>query len=238
MRTTVGPLPPAVYWRRRAVVLGAVLLGVIVLFVNCSGSDQGGKQANAAGSQAPTPAPATTTPSDQPSFADAEPGDGPSLPDPSDLTTPPAAPPSAAAGNVPVTAAAGGPCTDAEVVVVAAPAATTIKRGASIEIKLKIKNVSARTCARPVGSDAQELYIDQGAQKVWSSDTCSTTNQPEVKSLTPGTILDYRVTWNGRMATKCEAGQAVGPAPNPGQYEVHARLGTKIGPPVVLTIVA
>ena len=36
MRPTVGPLPSAVYWRRRAVVLGAVLLGIIVLFVSCS----------------------------------------------------------------------------------------------------------------------------------------------------------------------------------------------------------
>ena len=40
MRATVGPLPSAVYWRRRAVVLGAVLLSIIVLFVSCSGNDK------------------------------------------------------------------------------------------------------------------------------------------------------------------------------------------------------
>ena len=35
MRLTVGPLPPAVYWRRRAVVLGAGLLFLIVLLYSC-----------------------------------------------------------------------------------------------------------------------------------------------------------------------------------------------------------
>ena len=44
MRLTVGPLPPAVYWRRRAVVLGALLLVVIVLFVSCCGDDDGNKR--------------------------------------------------------------------------------------------------------------------------------------------------------------------------------------------------
>jgi hypothetical protein len=42
MRSTVGPLPPAVYWRRRALVLGVLLLIVIALFVSCGGEDDGG----------------------------------------------------------------------------------------------------------------------------------------------------------------------------------------------------
>ena len=40
MRLTVGPLPPAVYWRRRAVVLGAGLLFLIVLLYSCTGTDR------------------------------------------------------------------------------------------------------------------------------------------------------------------------------------------------------
>src|SRR4051812_40387555 len=89
MRATVGPLPSAVYWRRRAVVLGAVLLSIIVLFVSCTGgdkNDQRGKGGPA--SQLPTPAPAKTSASASPgpSFADGVPGgNGPSLPALGDL---------------------------------------------------------------------------------------------------------------------------------------------------------
>src|SRR5262245_57141494 len=94
MRTTVGPLPPAVYWRRRAVVLGAALLGIIVLFVSCSGDDKDGQRgAGAPTSQYPTPAPETTSPEAEPSFLDGVPGgNGPSLPALGDLqSTPPGA---------------------------------------------------------------------------------------------------------------------------------------------------
>src|SRR3954470_17863079 len=91
MRTAVGSLPPAVYWRRRAVVLGAVLLGIIVLFVSCSGNDKGDQKGKGTGaSQLPTPASGSGSgsgsgsPSTDPSFLDSAPG-GPSLPDPNQL---------------------------------------------------------------------------------------------------------------------------------------------------------
>ena len=35
MRLTVGPLPPAVYWRRRALVLGVALLVVFLIVQAC-----------------------------------------------------------------------------------------------------------------------------------------------------------------------------------------------------------
>ena len=91
MRTTVGPLASSVYWRRRAVVLGAALLAVIVLFVSCShgGDNKAGPQGKtaSASSSLPTPAPAgSTDPDDEPSFVDnPPPGGGPSLPDPNQV---------------------------------------------------------------------------------------------------------------------------------------------------------
>src|SRR4051812_24789233 len=91
MRTTVGPLPSAVYWRRRAVVLGAVLLGIIVLFVSCSGGDKNDKRGQGGGSntsQAPTPEPAKSSADPDPSFVE-DPGNGPNLPAPSDVESQP-----------------------------------------------------------------------------------------------------------------------------------------------------
>jgi hypothetical protein len=246
MRTTVGPLPSAVYWRRRAVVLGALLLGVIVLFVSCSGGDNKNstRGQGASTSQLPTPAPASSTPEEVPSFTDAQ-GGGPSLPEPGDLTAPATGGNGTGTGtgtgqngNVNVTAPAGGTCTDAEVSVTPVPAATTVKRGTPLEIRLKIKNIGTRTCSRDVGALAQELYIDQGAQKVWSSDTCSNANQSDVKTMSPGAEREYLVTWNGHMTTKCQSNLASGPAPDAGVYEIRYRLATKISDPVALTIVA
>ncbi|WP_212987877.1 adhesin [Actinoplanes auranticolor] len=259
MRSTVGPLPSAVYWRRRAVVLGALLLGVIVLFVSCSGGDdKDSNRGKGASSQAPlTPASASQTPEDEPSFTDPGPGAGnPSLPDPGELTASgAAADPSAGAGANPGdgtqggvqggtqggdtnVAAGSGTCTDAEMSVTPVPAVTTVRRGAPVAVRLKIKNISARTCTRDVGADLQELYIGQGAGRVWSSDTCSTVKGSEVRTFPPNSEREYNVTWNGKQANKCAGGLATGTAPAAGQYEMRFRLGAKISAPVALTITA
>jgi hypothetical protein len=256
MRSTVGPLPAAVYWRRRAVVLGALLLGVIVLFVSCSGGDdKDSNRGNGASSQAPlTPTSASQTPEEEPTFTDPGPGAGnPSLPDPGELTASGAgADPSAGAGGDPgdgtqggtqggttdTNVAAAGVCTDAEMSLTPMPAATTVRRGAPLAVRLKIKNISARTCTRDVGPDLQELYLGQGAGRVWSSDTCSTVKGSEVRTFPPNGEREYNVTWNGKQANKCTAGLATGTAPAAGVYEMRFRLGAKVSAPVTITITA
>jgi len=230
------------------VVLGALLLGVIVLFVSCSGDDKdstSGKGTPA--SQLPTPAPASSTPEDEPSFITGQPNGGPSLPEPGDVTSPAGTGTGTGTGNgtgtgqdgnVNVTAPTGSTCTDAEMSVTPLPAATTVQRGTPLELRLKIKNIGARTCSRDVGAVAQELYIDQGAQKIWSSDTCGNATSSDVRTMSPGIEREYKITWNGHLSTKCQNGLAIGPLPNPGVYQVRARLATKISDPVALTIVA
>jgi hypothetical protein len=237
------------------VVLGALLLGVIVLFVSCSGGDdKDSNRGKGASSKAPISPSVSATPEDEPSFTDPGPGAGnPSLPDPGDLTASGAGPnpsagtddgsgddddPQGGTNDTNVTAASPGTCTDAEMSVTAVPAATTIRRGASVAVQLKIKNISARTCTRDVGADVQELYIEQGAGRVWSSDTCSTAKGSEVFSFPPNGVRTYDLSWNGKQATKCTAGQAAGAAPPVGQYEMRYRLGAKISAPVTLTVTA
>jgi hypothetical protein len=250
MRSTVGPLPPAVYWRRRALVLGVLLLIVIALFVSCGGEDDGNQRGNGASSQAPTPVPAGSTPDEEPSFSDAQPGGGPSLPAPEDLVSQPpgangqsdpnaqsSAGTNATGTNANVTAPAGA-CTDQEVSVTPVPAVTAAKRGAPVVIRLKIKNVGARPCTRDLGAGAQELYMDQGARKYWSSDTCSTDRGTNLRQMRSGAEYEYTVTWNGRQSSKCTAALPGGPAPPPGTYEIRGRLGTKVSQPVAMTIVS
>jgi hypothetical protein len=238
-----------VYWRRRAVVLGGVLLVVILMFVACGGEDDDPKRGTGtAASKAPTPAPAGSTPDIEPSFSDAEPGSGPSLPDPQDLQPQqPGVDPSAGANgagqngtgtNSNVTVPTSTDCGDAEVSVTPVPGATSARRGQAIGMKLKIKNISTRACVRDLGAGAQELYLVQGARKYWSSDTCSTDRSTNPQRLQPGAEFEYAVTWNGRQSDKCTGAQPSGQAPPQGQYELRARLGTKISEPVLMTLAA
>ncbi|MFI5897959.1 adhesin [Actinoplanes sp. NPDC051513] len=236
-------------------MLGAVLLGIIVLFVSCSGGDKGDQRGKGAGqsqSQFPTPAPAKTSPSSsEPSFLDGVPGGNqPSLPALGDLESPTTgdgddgaaattAPTTAPPGqNTNVTAPADGSCADNEISVAPSVASTTMKRNASLDITLTVKNISTRACSRDVGAGPQELYLDQGARKYWSSDTCSTNKGSDVRQLAPGETRSYKVTWNGRQSSSCTGNQAAGPVPPQGQYELRARLGTLVSQPVVITITA
>ncbi|MFC3740055.1 adhesin [Paractinoplanes deccanensis] len=236
-------------------MLGAVLLGIIVLFVSCSGNDDKDNPKGTSSSQLPTPAPASS-PTTEPSFLDGAPGgNDPSLPAPGDIESPSQDPqqpqqPTATGPTLPANTAtvAGGQnsnvdvpagataCTDQEMQVTPVPARTQLKRGESVEIQLKIKNTSSRTCSRDVGADPQELYIDSGAFKYWSSDTCSTAKGSDVRQLTAGQELVYRVTWNGRQSSSCSNGAPSGPTPPKGQFQLWGRLGTLVSQPVALTM--
>jgi hypothetical protein len=246
MRSTVGPLSPAVYWRRRAVVLGALLLVVILLFVSCGGNGEDSKRGarnGTSGSQAPTPAPEDSeSPEPEPSFGTAKP-DEPALPDPDALQSGTPAAPNPSSGtangtNNNVDAPTNGSCADQAIALSPLPAATTIKTTAQLTIHIKIKNTSPTACTRDLGAGAQELYIDQGARKFWSSDTCSTDRSTNPTKMQPGTDYNFAITWNGHQSNKCQAALPTGPALPPGQYQLRARLDRKISDPVTITVTA
>ncbi|MFJ6196042.1 hypothetical protein [Micromonospora sp. NPDC092111] len=240
MRLTVGPLPSAVYWRRRAVVLGAGLLFLIVLLYSCTrsggtsttpgaGSSQSAPAVDASATAvSPTPgSTASTAASDAPDTSDG------SVTDPDTTSTPSASPPAAPANPAGVD---DGTCTNSEITVTAVALPAEVRRGAPVDLSLKIRNKSQRTCSRDVGADLQELFIKSGAEKVWSSDTCGTGKGSDVQSFTPGFERSYQLTWNGMDTTRCSQGVASGPNPAAGNYQVLARVGTKLSEPVKLVI--
>ncbi|MET8349636.1 MULTISPECIES: RAD23 family protein [unclassified Micromonospora] len=236
MRLTVGPLPPAVYWRRRAVVLGAGLLFLIVLLYSCTGSGRsdGRPQAGETPTSAPTSAasPGPGGPVLTPQTGAPPASDDPDNGSPSPETTSNDPPPGSAAGSVD-----DGTCTDAEISVTSVARPTSVQRGAVVDLKLKIKNTSDRTCSRNVGADLQEIFIKSGAEKVWSSDTCGKVKGSDVQSFTPNFERSYEVGWNGRDTTRCDgSGLAAGPFPPVGTYQVFARVGTKLSAPVKVTV--
>jgi hypothetical protein len=130
MRLTVGPLPAAVYWRRRLLVLGALLLIILGVVYAFSGGPGAGNRAgpgpNGSMTQSLTPTPTdpasatpTATPSPTPS------------PTPTAFTLPVADP--------------TGPCGDAEIdlTVAASPSNPTVGVGA--DFSLTVKNIANRT---------------------------------------------------------------------------------------------
>jgi len=229
MKLTVGPLPPAVYWRRRVVLLGGLLLVVLLSSSLCSTSSSGKSQTNRprAASDQTSAEPAEPTPTatvQTPTIGDPTVGPGPA-PAPPAVTTTPATP------------GPTGPCTDAELAVVAAPVSLTVKQGVPLKIFLKVKNTSNRACSRDVGADVQELLILQGKTKVWSSDDCGALHGTDVKSFGPGLEVSFYVIWDAKATTAgCDKDKK--PWPAPGAYQVVARLGTKYSDPVTLTIQA
>ncbi|PTA43130.1 hypothetical protein [Micromonospora sp. RP3T] len=252
MRLTVGPLPPTVYWRRRAVVLGAGLLFLIVLLYSCTGTDRnaggpGGGDPSPGGSAGAAPGPSgsvltpqTASPSPAPDASGGDTGaDGGGTSSGGGTSTGGGSGTGDGSGDggasgEPVSA--DGACTDAELQVtpVAVPAAA--QRGTVVTLRLKVKNVSNRTCSRDVGADLQELYVKAGAEKIWSSDTCGTGKGSDVQSFTPNFERAYELGWNGRDTTRCADGLAAGPYAPIGTYQVFARVGTKISEPVKLTV--
>lgn len=221
MRLTVGPLPAAVYWRRRAVVLVGLAGVVLVTFYACGGAsgstanpDVGASPRSAGGSAAPSPATTLLRPS---------------------LPTAPATPGSGGpAIDGPVTA-----CTDADLQLTASARPGEVRQRAAVDLTIKIKNVATRTCSRDVGADVQELRVVQGATIIWSSDDCNPNRGHDVAVLPPGKEVTFTITWTGRVS---RAGTDSGrlcdtdKVPLPGSYQVIARLDQILSEPEPLTI--
>ena len=238
MRLTVGPLPSAVYWRRRAVVLGAGLLFLIVLLYSCSGS---GRNPGTSGDAQPTSGAATPGATPQATGTPLTPQTGaPSSGAPAGPADPAPSTGGPAGSEAPTVAPVvdDGTCTDTEITVTATALPATVVRGATVDLQLRIKNRSERTCSRDVGAAVQELFIKSGAETIWSSDKCGsgTSTGSDVQSFTPGLERSYQLGWNGRESTRCADGVAAGPNPPPGTYQVFARVGTELSEPVKITI--
>jgi hypothetical protein len=226
MRLTVGPLPAAVYWRRRAVVLGAVLLLALAVSYTCSGPE------SAALPRPSSSASVKTSPKSSPGLQPAN-LISPTAQTGGVITSPTTVPPV-------VDSIDPGACTDAEIRVTAKPVATSVHRGDDLLIYILIKNVSNRTCTRDIGPDLQELRIVEGADKIWSSDDCGTARGSNVRSFQPNFEVSFNVDWNGKLSSSCTGTGSTrapaGPTPEAGRYQVLGRVGTAQSKPATLTI--
>ena len=194
-----GPLPPAVYWRRRAITVGGVLIALVILARSCGGGDGSTLTSSTGGSPSPSPAVTSAKP----------------------IATPSAAPP---APSPTPARAAGQPCRDTDLQVMATANAKEYAAGARPRLSLVVTNLASVSCTRDLGAAARELRVVSGTDRVWSSDDCAPGGAADVVLLEPGRSRSYPVTWS---RTRSKPGCAGTRAPAaPGTYRVIGRIGS------------
>jgi hypothetical protein len=227
MRLTVGPLPASVYWRRRAIVLGGALLIVFLVAQACLAASASPGDESAA-TPPPSP-PATGSALDSPAAPADQTATGDRDTPPATVDTGPgAAPPAGDAEQ----------CADDEILVTANASRTEFSTGETVQLEIRIRNDSDRTCRRDIGGDLRELRLNQGtgANKVWSSRDCAAPTGSNEADLPPGHEERYYIVWNGRSTDDCDGDQPDGPLVEPGEYQLFARLGSIHSEPVLLTV--
>lgn len=215
VKNPVGPEPPNTYWRRRAAVLGVLvvilLLGWLLLrAVFGSSAEPEAQDPSASPSASPT-ASASPEPSDASPSASAAPNSSAS-PSPSARST----------------------CSDSDIEVAASTSASSTSVGAGMGLTMTVTNTGDAACNRDVGAGANELRITSGSVLVWSSDFCSPSSESDVVALMPGKPFTTSVTWSGTVTAKdCPADQ---PLAQSGTYKVQARNGDVTSESVTFTV--
>jgi hypothetical protein len=216
----VGPLPAAVYWRRRLLVLGLVVavLGGGGWLLVAALRDGGGSSPAAA---APTTAggePATPPALERvvPSLASVQ------TPTPAPETTREPAPAPAPAPEP------GGPCSDDMIgLEVRTPGSAPV--GGTPTFELVVTNVSPVPCVRTLDKGLQEIVLLDGAgNRLWGSNDCIPEASSDTRTLAPGESVAFPLVWSGRSSEpSCTAERT---AVGPGQYLLRGRLDTKTSP--------
>ncbi|MGU3432866.1 hypothetical protein ACNHUS_07585 [Actinomycetes bacterium M1A6_2h] len=217
-----GPLPPEIYWRRRALAIGVAVVALVLvvwLIVSLTSSDD--PDATATGSSATlTPTPTTTYRPDASSNpgpdAQASGGGGGA-----------AAGSSTAATTTPsgsATPVAAGQCSDQSLAVKASPDQPTYQAGQEPKFTIVVTNIGTSACSRDLGSGLQQVLVyTLENQRLWSNIDCFPATAADVRNLAPGQQAPFTVTWS---ATTSEPGCTAPRNPvGAGAYSVVGQLG-------------
>jgi hypothetical protein len=216
----VGPEEPSTYWRRRALVVVALLVVLWLFWLLIDVALGGGDEPTAEG---PSPTPSfglTMTPDPDGSPAASE---GAS-----------ASPSASASASPSPSPSASGPCADSDISVTVATSDSSPSVGAGMTLSLNIENTGSTACTRDVGAGANEVRITSGSVLVWSSDFCNTSDASNVVTLAPGQGVTTSVDWAGTITTEgCPADQ---PTAQAGSYRAIGRNGSVESEPVSFTV--
>lgn len=205
-----GPLPARVYWTRRLLVLGTVLLLVVGLARLIGGGSDG------VDSAADTAAAASATTGD--------PSVGPGSAGPTQPASPARAGAGAPAGTKPreprktPLAAPEGRCEDADVQVV--PEVPVAVGGSPIAVRLVLRTLETDACWWYASADSLTLRIRSGDDEIWSSRQCPGALPRRSVVVRQAADAVLTVAWSGRRSDD-DCSRLTGWA-LPGWYHVEA----------------
>lgn len=232
-----GPLPPEIYWRRRALAVGAavVVLGLIVWFVSSlGGGNDETPQAEPAGVVAGSNPTTTPTSSGEAQNAGASAGGssggsgGSGGGSGSGVTTSSKtrATPSgvSAAPAAPAASTVTDQCSDQSLAIKATPDKASYRLGEEPGFTVVITNISVSACQRDVGAGLQQaLVYTLDDLRIWSNTDCFPDAQSDLRTFEPGQQAGFTVKWSGTdSAPGCEQERIPVGA---GSYKVIAQLG-------------
>ncbi|TCK01188.1 hypothetical protein [Nocardia alba] len=207
-----GPLSPEIYWRRRALAIGVIIVALAIVIWLVTMVARGGDSAGA------DSAAASTTTSAESSAAETSSPTGSTSTTPSSASTTPSATTSA------VEQPAAQPCSDQSLALKVSVGQPTYRVGDQPGFGTVITNISSAACSRDLGAGPQFLvYTLDGQRRLWASNDCNQDDPAEMKTLKAGEQLSYKGTWFGTTSQpQCAGDRLQVPA---GAYMVVAQLG-------------
>lgn len=207
-----GPLPPGVYWRRRLIVLGAMIVVIVFLAAQFAPGKGNSKKK-----------PPAKKPSASNSVSST--GKAPVSSSPKPTTSTSATPTASTSSSKPSTppATAATPCQGPALQVSVKTDAAAYAAGVNPVLTMTIKNAGTTPCTRDLGAAATELTITSGTDRIWSSDDCSKGGAAKLTVLKANESKTVTLTWNRKRSKPVAA--CVGADALSGRYRVVGRLG-------------
>jgi hypothetical protein len=216
----IGPQAPSVYWRRRLVVFGSVVLVLVlvVLTARAALSSDGKTPTAGAGSSPNRPSTTQTTVTSPVSHTHSR-TDPPSHPASSPHTS---ATTSTSGSTAPPTT-----CTPSQLKVAAATSAPTYAVGAQPQLMIQVTNSGPKPCVQNLADKQIVLKVYNGASRVWGSHDCEVQPGVSNRTLVVNQPVRVSVTWTGLSSQPKCAGtrQRVGA----GTYTLYASLSGHTG---------
>ncbi|MGW0329580.1 hypothetical protein [Nocardia sp. NPDC003183] len=212
-----GPLSPEIYWRRRALAIGVIVVALAIVIWLVTMVARGGDSSGADNAAASTTTSAESSASETSSASSSASSSSASATPISGSVTPSA---TTTAADQP----AAQPCPDQSLALKVTVGQPTYRVGDQPAFGTVITNISSAACSRDLGAGPQFLvYTLDGQRRLWASNDCNQDDPAEMKTLKAGEQLSYKGTWFGTTSQpQCAGDRLQVPA---GAYMVVAQLG-------------